>query len=197
MRGSEAIQIIGSQMFIDFSISEEPLRSVYKTVYTKLTAALPENDKSKGIAILGGLGVGKSAMMKIYQKMFLGSPRSFKWVNSIRLRDLMEEMSVLEIKNEFGSGLKSDLYIDDLGVFRGLSSKYGNSVNIVSEIILDRYDLFVSCGYKTHISSNLPLSLPEGNPNIPTIELIYGARVKDRLFEMCDFISINGKSLRK
>lgn len=90
-----------------------------------------------------------------------------------------------------------DLYIDDIGVSRIKSSKYGNNVNVISEILMDRYELFINEGWKTHISSNIPLSIKNNDKNQPTLEDIYGIRVCDRIKEMCEVIYITSKSLRK
>jgi DNA replication protein DnaC len=198
MTGSEAVNAIGKSLYEDFNIEDDKLKKMYQKVYSNLISNIEKNNNSKSLAIIGSIGCGKSVMMKVYQKMFLGSLRGFKWVNSGILNDLFEENTLSSIKTAYGHGCKMDLYIDDIGVSRIKSSKFGNNVNVISEILMDRYDLFVNEGWKTHLSSNLPISVPNNEDNkIPTLELIYGNRVCDRIKEMCEIIYITNKSLRK
>lgn len=198
MTGSEAIKILGCKMHKDFDIDSEPRLSIYKSVYQNFVDGLDENIFNKGVMLVGRIGVGKSVIMKIMQKLFKDSNRGFKWFTCRDIVDLVEHYSVSEVKEFYGRGLKMDLYIDDIGVGNSIFNKYGNTTNIVSEIILERYDLFVSEGFKTHISSNNPTSLDKSKyPNIITLEDMYGDRVIDRLKEMCEIIVWKGESLRK
>lgn len=193
MTASELILEIGKGFCSDFDISQDPQKTLYKSAYEQLI----KKDKSKGLLIIGSMGAGKSLMMKVYQKLFLGSPRAFKWVNSAILRDMLEDFSVFDIKDAYGYAYKGDLYIDDIGLFQGKNVKYGNTVNVVSEVLFERYELFVNEGYRTHISSNLPLDIKNNSEQIPTIRALYGDRIYDRINEMCELLIINSKSLRK
>lgn len=196
---SEIIKSIGVEMNPNFSIESESLKPVYKKSYEVIFSGISKNNQSKGLLIIGSIGCGKTFMMRLYQKVFLGSLRGFKIVNSGILIDMLDEVSISEIKERYGYGCKMDLYIDDIGVKYSVSSKYGNKVNVISEILLERYELFVNEGWKTHLSTNLlpkndDSNLDESNP---TIQSVYGIRVYDRIKEMCALIVFNGKSLRK
>lgn len=196
MSGAEKIKSIGIELYgKDFSIDETVIREVYKKVYDRLVLGI-RRKKSKGVFITGSIGIGKSAMMKVMQRLFKDTDRRFKWVSGYELKDLSEEMTIMQIKALYGASLKCDLYIDDIG-FSIDVKRYGNTVNIISEIIMERYDLYVSSGFKTHLSSNLAADIRNNERNIPTIKKIYGARVLDRIKEMCDLIIWNGESLRK
>lgn len=196
LSGSKKIEIIGKELYgDDFSITEHKAREVYKTVYERLIIGL-KRKKSKGVFITGSIGIGKSAMMKVMQRLFKDTQRRFKWVSGYELRDLSEELTIIEIKELYGANLKCDLYIDDIG-FSIDVKRYGNTVNIISEIIMERYELYVGSGYKTHLSSNVVAAIKNNEKNLPTIEKIYGLRVLDRIKEMCDLIIWNGESLRK
>ncbi len=70
---------------------------------------------------------------------------------------------------------------DDLGVEKNLKY-YGNECNVMAEIILSRYDLFISKKVQTHITSNLSAS---------EIEAAYGNRVRSRLRGMLNLISFD------
>lgn len=196
MSGSEKIEIIGKELYGDkFSIKDLKISNIYKQVYDKLVFGI-YNEMDKGFLITGSIGVGKSAMMKVIQRLFKDTQRRFKWVSGYELRDLSECMTIREIKALYGSNLKCDLYIDDIGISVEVN-RFGNNVNIISEIIMERYDLFVNSGYRTHLSSNVIATMIKNDKNTPTLENIYGLRVLDRIKEMCDLIIWNGESLRK
>ena len=189
MKASEAIKIIGKDLYGEtFSIEEAKLKSTYKKVYEIFLT------EKKGVLLIGSIGIGKSALMRVFHRMFKDTDRKFKWVSGLELKDLSETMTVGEIKNLYGYGLKCDLYIDDIG-FTIDVKRYGNTVNIISEIIMDRYELFISSGFKTHLSSNIaPFSTDN---TVSTIDKIYGSRVLDRIKEISELVSWSGTSLRK
>jgi len=196
LTGADKIKIIGNELYGEsFSIDNKQTYEIYKKVYERLMIGL-KRKKSKSVFITGSIGIGKTAMMKVIQRLFKDTQRRFKWVSGYELKDLSETLTIMEIKSLYGAGLKCDLYIDDIG-FSIDVKRYGNTVNIISEIIMDRYELFISSGFKTHISSNITASIKNNEKNIPTIERLYGARVLDRIKEMCDLIIWDGESLRK
>jgi DNA replication protein DnaC len=197
MRGSEAIKIIGNEFIDGFSIDKEPLLTGYRLVYENLSSGLDVKSKTKGLLIIGSIGVGKSLMMRIYQKLFKDSCRAFKWVSASVLRDMLDETTLSNIKASYGYDCKMDLYIDDVGVSHSDVKRYGNTVNVISEILMERYELFCNEGYKTHISTNLLARLENNPQNIPTMENYLSNRVYDRIKEMCELVVINGQSLRK
>lgn len=197
MRGSEAIEFLGKQMFPGFSIGN--CENIYKQIYKKFVQGCMYPDKiDKGFIVVGDIGVGKTTCMKIFHRMFKSTERKFKWINSSTLNDMLSEHSLLEIKEIYGKKCLCDLMIDDIGLVAA-QKNYGNVINVISEIIMERYDLFISHGYRTYFTSNLMDRLePENNPqNLPTLETILGSRVVDRIVEMCDLIIWEGDSLRK
>ena len=196
MSGADKINAIGVELYgKDFSIEEPLTKEVYKKVYNRMVLGI-KRKKSKGVFITGSIGIGKSAMMKVMQRLFKDTDRRFKLVTGYELKDLSEEMTIMQIKALYGASLKCDLYIDDIG-FSIDVKRYGNTVNIIAEIIMERYDLYVSSGFKTHFSSNIVADIKDNERNIPTIKKLYGSRVLDRIIEMCDLVTWNGKSLRK
>lgn len=189
---SEAIEIIGKEIYGEkFSIEPPKTKQLYKKLFGIISGKKP-----KGAFITGSIGVGKSAAMRVMQKLLKDTENKFLWVSGYELKDLAEQITAGEIKAMYGYQLKCDLYIDDIG-FSVDVKRYGNTVNIISEIIMERYELFISSHYKTHLSSNIVASLKEDKPNTPTIEKVYGLRVLDRMMEMCEMIVWNGESLRK
>ena len=195
MTGSEAIKLVGKEFVSDFDIESESLREAYRATYQNFIDGLNLDKKTKGLLIIGSIGCGKSIMMKVVQKLFKDSPRAFKWVTGTALRDMMDDLTVSEIKERYGYDCKMDLYIDDIGVNEAVTRKYGNGINIISEILMERYELFITEGFKTHLSTNL---VPKkGNDDTPNLENVYGLRVYDRIKEMCQLVTIKSKSLRK
>ena len=181
MTGSEAIEYLGKQMFANFTITANV--SVYKQIYQKFVDGCKEPEKrEKGFILVGDVGVGKTTCMKIVHRMFKDTPRKFRWINSSKLNDMLSEYSLLEIKEMYGKKCMNDLMIDDVGLVSA-QKNYGNVINVISEIIMERYDLFISHGYRTYFTSNLRDRLvPEDNPqNLPTLETVLGGRVVDIL----------------
>jgi hypothetical protein len=77
---------------------------------------------------------------------------------------------------------------DDWGHEKNEAKMYGNSVNVMEEIICDRYVLWRNNAMMTHVTTNL-----DGDG----IEAVYGKRVRDRVREMFNVIKIEGSSRRK
>lgn len=193
--GKEIILEIGKSMYgSEFSLSDESVLKAYTLCYDYFKKRSRGKCK-KGLLIIGGLGVGKSAMIRIMQRVFKDTDARFKWVNAYDLKDLSELYTVSQIKEMYGYDLKMDLYIDDIGISVDVK-RFGNTVNIITEILMERYDLFISSGYKTHLSSNLVTSISLENNNIPTLKSVYGARILDRIKEMVDLIKFKGVSKR-
>ena len=63
---------------------------------------------------------------------------------------------------------------DDLGT-ETTSKYFGNDCNVMAEILLTRYDLFVEKGIITHLTTNLSAT---------EIESQYGNRLRSRMREM-------------
>ena len=195
MQARDIVEQLGKEMYGDtFSIEDKEVFKSYEKVYSILLKNHFGKSK-KGVLIIGGIGVGKTAIMKIMQRVFKDSKSRFRLVNAYELKDLSELYTISQIKEMYGFDLKSDLYIDDIG-FSVDVKRYGNTVNIITEILMERYDLFVSTGIKTHLSSNIMTQITNDIANKPTLKLMYGARIIDRIKEMCEIVTFKGKSQR-
>jgi flavoprotein len=80
--------------------------------------------------------------------------------------------------NKLQSGVKNYCF-DDLGTENNLKY-FGNECNVMGEILLSRYDLFINKKIITHITTNLSAG---------EIETQYGNRVRSRLRAMLNLIS--------
>jgi DNA replication protein DnaC len=77
---------------------------------------------------------------------------------------------------------------DDLGT-EETKSHFGNKINVMAEIILNRYDNKTAMGWEfTHVTTNL---------SADEIEQYYGSRVRSRFREMFNAITLNGNDRRK
>lgn len=196
--GREVVMQFGSQLFSDFNLQEEKRLEVYKQIYEQftknLTCDITGRKDQQGILLIGPKGVGKTICMKVFQKMLKDTERRFKWVSATLLKDLVADgVSLVEIKEQYGRGFHGDLYIDDLGFGAAEQNKFGNSVNIIAELIYERNELWLSERRLTHFSTNLATKSTETDL---TIENFYGDRTYDRLKQMCKKIVWLGESLR-
>ena len=87
----------------------------------------------------------------------------------------------------FNNHLPKIYCFDDLGAEQSLKY-YGNECNVMGEILLSRYEYFVSNDMLTHITTNL---------SSPEIENTYGMRVRSRLRETMNLISFASTSSDK
>ncbi len=139
-------------------------------------------DPRKGIHLVGPVGCGKTSIMTI-MKYLAGSEQKFslKPCRDIGFEFIQDGYPVLH-RYAKGRLYESDLRIycfDDLGLENNFKY-YGNECNVMAEILLSRYDIFVSKRIPTHLTTNLSAS---------EIETHYGLRVRSRLREMVNLIA--------
>ncbi|WP_207534879.1 AAA family ATPase [Desertivirga arenae] len=145
-------------------------------------------DLGKGLFIVGPIGCGKTSLMQLLQYMkILPSPYHIVSVRDICLQ--FSEKGVKVIK-EYGATNQKQPPIfcfDDLGG-EPITRHYGSQTNVMQEILLSRYDLFVQKRIPTHVTTNLSAS---------ELESKYGSRVRSRLREMFNLISFPADSYDK
>lgn len=141
-------------------------------------------DPTKGILLSGPVGCGKTSIMTIMK--FL-APEGYKYLvkpcRDISFEFIQDGYKVLHAyskgkQHEFNPRIYC---FDDLGLENNLKY-FGNECNVMAEILLSRYDIFVSKRIPTHITTNLSAS---------EIETHYGLRVRSRLREMVNLIAYN------
>ena len=147
-------------------------------------------DLKKGLLIVGDVGTGKTRVMMLFKQLMAANKditKHFKMESSRQvIRNYTIEGGI--VMNRLGKHSKDIICFDDLGLEEVNSKMYGNNANVMGEILLDRYDLFVYNNIKTYATSNL---------NADSLEGIYGERVRDRLKEMMNYVVIKGESFRK
>ena len=144
-------------------------------------------DLNKGLLLVGDVGTGKTEAFNVFREMFRRSDRFFKVVSC---RQIIRDYTVngANTLNAYGRDSKKTVYFDDLGLEEVNVKMYGNTANVMSEILLDRYDNFKRYGVQTYATSNL---------GAKEFGDIYGDRMRDRMREMFNFIEIKGESFRK
>lgn len=141
-------------------------------------------DLSKGILLSGPVGCGKTTLMTLMRHV---AQPNYKFIIKT-CRDISFEFikDGYQTIHKYSNGNNSyseyrNYCFDDLGVETNLKY-YGNECNVMAEIILSRYDIFISKQVITHITSNLSAS---------EIETTYGNRVRSRLRNMLNLIAFD------
>lgn len=134
-------------------------------------------DLNKGILLSGPVGCGKTSLMQLLRYVV---PHQ-KGYKIIPARNIVFGFNHLGYKTieDYGNG--NYFCFDDLGV-EPIGRHYGKDCNVMGEIILSRYDLFISTNLKTHITTNL---------NAQELEERYGKRVRSRMRQMFNLISFD------
>ncbi|MDR5590480.1 hypothetical protein [Christiangramia sp. SM2212] len=150
----------------------------------------------KGIYFYGGCGTGKSLFFEILEEIYKSYQNPALRIKTVHTIDLTDQyMSQLSNPKKlapnddslYSKYNKGNIHFEDLGAESKLNH-FGNSVEIMSDLIQLRYSTSRRVSCRTYISTNL--SPDEARKR-------YGVRVYDRLFEMFNFIPLNGDSRRK
>lgn len=140
-------------------------------------------DLNKGLLLTGPIGVGKTALMHLL-KSFTTVRNNYEMVSS-RMVALDFSRNGFDVISRYCS-LRNYCF-DDLGLEQK-RKRYGESCNVMGEILLSRYDLFISKKVITHATTNL---------NAQDLENFYGNRARSRMKEMFNLISFENGALDK
>nr|WP_315218290.1 ATPase [uncultured Flavobacterium sp.] len=166
------------------------LESDYPIIYKLLAYFLKDEptcfqynlDLKKGILLSGPVGCGKTTLMNLMKYL---TPTEHKFYlkpcRDISFEFIQEGYEVIH-KYSKGKLYQSDpktICFDDLGTENNLKY-FGNECNVMAEILLSRYDIFISKHVQTHITTNLSAS---------EIETQYGNRVRSRMRAMFNLIA--------
>lgn len=141
---------------------------------------------SKGLMLMGNVGIGKTHLMSFF---FQNQVASYVMVNCRKIEDrwVNQDKNVIDYySNPIPTAVNSDPFghqsigicLDDLGTETSPSKAYGEEKHVLADIIMNRYENRVPLNF-THITTNL---------SAHDIGLKYGSRVRDRLREMCNVI---------
>ena len=137
---------------------------------------------NKGILLTGPIGCGKTSLMNLMKYLTATEHKFFvKPCRDISFEFIQDGYQIIH-KYSNGKLYQSEprtYCFDDLGTENNLKY-FGNECNVMAEILLSRYDLFISKKLQTHITTNLSAT---------EIEKHYGNRVRSRLREMVNLIA--------
>jgi len=140
-------------------------------------------DLNKGVLLSGPIGSGKTTLMNL-MKTITSSEHKFyiKPCRDISYEFIQEGYEIIQrySKGKLYPDPKT-ICFDDLGTENNIKY-YGNECNVMAEILLSRYDLFIAKKIQTHITTNLSAT---------EIESAYGNRVRSRLRNMLNLIAFD------
>ena len=181
-----------------FNIREEDKHIIFRLLSYFLkdeaVASHLQIDLNKGILLSGPIGTGKTTLMNL-MKLFEPAQgrfimRSCREVSFEFIKEGYETIHKYS-RHSFQPNTHNPrtFCFDDLGTENNLKY-YGNECNIMAEVLLSRYDLFISRNLVTHLTTNLSAT---------EIEDIYGNRIRSRMREMFNLVSFeeNDKDKRR
>ena len=147
-------------------------------------------DLQKGLLITGPIGCGKTTLLELMKLIAVPEKKFFFFT----CREISFEFiqDGYEVIHRYSKGIpekhtKRHIGFDDLGTEKNLKY-FGNEANVMAEIILTRYDMFIANKYLTHITTNLSAT---------ELEDAYGNRVRSRLRSMCNLIAFDKETADK
>jgi DNA replication protein DnaC len=151
-------------------------------------------DLKKGILLTGPIGCGKTSLMALVRFFFQrGKQYQIKSTRDISFEFEKEGSKVINrysknpLNLSYTNPVPKIFCFDDLGVEQP-QKHFGNECNVMAEILLSRYDLFISKGIPTHLTTNLSAT---------EIEEKYGNRVRSRMREMFNLLAFDKGSIDK
>ncbi len=134
-------------------------------------------DLDKGLLVIGPVGCGKTSILKLLNYI-VPQYRPYTVVPS---RNIVFSFNHLGYKTIEDYGNSKFFCFDDLGA-EPPGRFYGKDCNVIGEVLLSRYDLYLNSNkkIKTHATTNL---------NAEELEARYGNRVRSRMRELFNLIS--------
>lgn len=186
------LEMQGKQIFGErFSIFPED----HEVILTLLVYAIADTESArkknlnmgKGILLTGPVGCGKTTLMSLVNWFFPKS-RQYQVKSTREITFGFEKDGYKTIGRYAGDATTepgrpvSGIYcFDDLGIEQPIKY-FGNECNVMAEILLSRYDLFIARGIPTHATTNLSAT---------ELESRYGNRLRSRMREMFNLVAFD------
>lgn len=195
----EWLELQGKKKFgEDFKLCRDDFGLIYSLIVyaieDKKETEKRKLDLKKGILLSGPIGCGKTSLMTLVRYFFQrGKQYQIKSTRDISFEFEKEGFKVINrysknpLNLSYSNPVPNIMCFDDLGVEQN-QKHFGNECNVMGEILLSRYDLFISKGIPTHLTTNLSAT---------EIEEKYGNRVRSRMREMFNLVAFNKNSMDK
>ena len=170
----------------DYKVDDQNFEPLLQVIASVSQEDYLNAKKGKGLLLYGNIGSGKSDALRIgraYSTNLL--KKTLIYIHSKRIADEYQEKGSRAF---YESYLKSDLIIDEIGTDIEFKKNFGNSSNVIEELILQRYEDWKDYGVLTWFSTNL-------NPE--QLKDKYGGVVYSRIYEMCGFVKMESTKDRR
>lgn len=137
-------------------------------------------DPRKGLLLSGPVGCGKTSFLKLLRYL-VPHQRSYE---VIPCRNIVFGFNHIGYKTIEDYGNNSFICFDDMGV-EPVGRHYGKDCNVIGEIMLSRYELYLQHRIKTHATTNL---------NAEELEHRYGQRVRSRMRQLFNLIAFDANT---
>lgn len=148
-------------------------------------------DRRKGLWLMGGVGTGKTTLMRLFAEFVRARDGGFKLHVCSQVANDYSTTGNLDLYtyNRCGfSGHSVPMCFDDLGREPSVSNFFGQRLNVMQHILHVRYSLWQTEGLRTFVTTNC-------NPD--DLQSIYGLFIRDRVREMFNVIVLDGESRRR
>ena len=183
-------ELFGEHFNIHYQDHELLFKLLIYVIRDKENAERLNIQLNKGILLSGPVGCGKTSLMSIL-RFFppIDSRYVMKSCRDVSFEFIQEGYAVIirYSRNSFNHEKPRVYCFDDLGTEQSLKY-YGNECNVLGEILLSRYEYFISQKMVTHMTTNLSAS---------EIESGYGNRIRSRLREMFNLVAFKTNAIDK
>lgn len=180
----KGVEVYGSKFQLHQEDRQLLCRLICYILQDQTSASNLNINLQKGILLTGPVGCGKTTLMNLL-KFFQQSTDRYilKSSRDVSFEFIQEGYETIHkySHKSFNNHQPKVYCFDDLGTENNLKY-YGNECNVMAEILLSRYDLYINRGLLTHLTTNLSAS---------EIETIYGNRIRSRLSEMFNLIAFD------